>query len=344
MNVSMPTAKYGDPAAMRMFIRRVVPALEAAPGVTGAAASMALPPFVNVVAPYLVADGPDLPLAKRPFAAWTGISPPYFKTMGIPLVAGRLFTDADDERAPLVVVVSETLARQAWPNQSAIGKRMLVGRFPNVAEVVGVVGDVRNSGLAQPAQPQTYTPYAQRPWPTMSLVVRAAAANPLAVVNSVRAAVWSVDRDMPVTQVETLAGALTGSVSTERLTTALLTLFALVALVIAATGLYGVVAQTVEQRTREVGIRVALGADAGSVLATVAAGALRLVAAGMAIGLVGSLAAMRVARSVLAGVSASEPLTYAAVVVVFLAAAAAASIVPVRRALAVDPVVALRAE
>jgi predicted permease len=344
MTVSLPTARYGDPGTMRAFIRRIVPALEAAPGVAGAAASMSLPPFVTVVAPYLIADGPDLPLAKRPFAAWTGISPSYFRTMGIPLIAGRAFTDRDDDRAPLVVVVSDSLARHAWPNASALGKRILVGRFPGVAEVVGVVADVKNAGLAQPAQPQCYTPYAQRPWPTMSLVARAAGGDPRALVSSLRTAVWSVDRDLPVTQVETLADSLSGSVSTTRLTASILTLFAAAALLIAATGLYGVLAQTVQQRTREVGIRVALGADARSVLAVVAGEGLRLVVGGMAIGLAAAAIAGRTAESMIVGVSPLDPLTYGVVVIVFLMTAAAASILPVRRALGVDPIVALRAE
>jgi len=344
MSVSLPTANYGEAGAMRMFMRRLIPAVEAAPGVAAAASSMSLPPFVDVVAPYLIADGPSLPFAQRPFAAWTGISPSYFKTMGIPLIAGRQFTDADDERAPLVVMVSETLARHAWPNQPPVGKRILVGRFPTFAEVVGVVGDVKNAGLGQPSQPQTYTPYPQRPWPTMRLVVRAEGVDPLAVVNSVRAAVWSVDRDLPVTQIETIAESLVGSVSTARFTAALLSVFAFAALVIAATGLYGVVAHSVQQRTREVGIRVALGADARSVFAVVAADGLRRVGAGMIVGLVAAAIAVRGLRSVVVEVSPFDPLTYAGVITVFVMTAAAAAVQPVRRALRVDPIVALRTE
>jgi predicted lysophospholipase L1 biosynthesis ABC-type transport system permease subunit len=221
---------------------------------------------------------------------------------------------------------------------------MLIGRFPGFAEVVGVVGDVKNSGLAQPPQPQAYTPYAQRPWPTMAIVVRASAGDPLALVNSVRAAVWSIDRDMPITQVETLAESLSGSIATARVTAVLLAVFSAMALVIAAAGLYGVIAHTVERRTREVGIRIALGADARSLLALVVAEGLRLVAAGMAIGLVAAAIGGRALRTLLVGITPADPLTYALVVALFAATACAALIVPARRALRVDPLTALRAE
>jgi predicted permease len=344
MRISLPTAKYADPASMRAFITRVVPAIEAIPGVTRASASMMLPPFVTIEAPYQTSDGPQRPIAERPFAAWTGITPAYFATMGIPLRAGRAFTAADDERAPLVVVISEGLARRAWPTESPIGKRILVGRFPAFAEVVGVVADVRNAGLAQPPEPQAYTPYVQRPWPTMGLVVRAAGGDPLALVPSVRTAVWSVDRDQPITEVTTLQSSLSDSLATARFTTTLLIVFAAMALVMSAAGLYGVIAYTVEQRTREVGIRVALGADARAVLAMVVGQGLRLVAVGMGTGLVAAMAAARVMRSVVVDISPADPLSYAGAIVVFALTALAATLVPARRALRVDPLIALRAD
>ena len=344
MRISLPTTKYGTPASMRAFINRVVPSIEAIPGVMRASASMMLPPLVTIEAPYQTADGPQRPLAERPFTAWTGITPSYFATMGIPLLAGRALTAADDERAPLVVVISEGLARRAWPTESAIGKRMLVGRFPGFAEVVGVVGDVRNTGLAQPPEPQAYTPYVQRPWPTMGLVVRAAGGDPLALVPSVRAAVWSVDRDQPITEVATLQSSLSDSLATARFTTTLLIAFATMALVMSAAGLYGVIAYTVEQRTREVGIRVALGADARAVLAMVVGQGLRLVAVGMGIGLIAAMATARVMQSVVVDISPADPVSYAAAIAVFALTALAATLVPARRALSVDPLVALRTD
>jgi putative ABC transport system permease protein len=344
MRISLPTVKYADQAAMRAFVDRVVPAIESVPGVASASASMLLPPFVSIVAPYQTADGPQRPIAERPFAAWTGITPAYFATMGMPILAGRAFTAADDERAPLVTVISEGLARRAWPTASAIGKRILIGRFSGFAEVVGVVGDVKNAGLAQPPQPQAYTPYAQRPWSTMGLVVRAAAGDPLALVPSIRAAVLSVDRDQPITEVTTLESSLSGSLATARFTTILLLVFATMALVMAAAGLYGVIAYTVERRTREVGIRVALGADARSVLTMVVAQGLRLVAAGMAIGLVLAMLCAGVMRSLAFDIAPADPVSYAGAIVLFAVTALAATFVPARRALRVDPIVALRAD
>jgi putative ABC transport system permease protein len=244
----------------------------------------------------------------------------------------------------LRAIVSAGLARRAWPTESAIGKRILIGRFPGFAEVVGVVGDVRNAGLAQAPEPQTYTPYVQRPWPTIGLVVRAANGEPLALVPSIRAAVWSIDRDQPITEVATLQSSLSDSIATARFTTSLLIAFAAMALLMSAAGLYGVIAYTVEQRTREVGIRMALGADVRSVLSMVVGQGLRLVAAGMAIGLVAAMAAARLIHSVVFGVSATDPLSYAGAMLVFAFTALAATLVPARRALRVDPLVALRAD
>jgi putative ABC transport system permease protein len=264
--------------------------------------------------------------------------------MQIPMLDGRALSAADDETAPLVVVISQSLARRAWPNESPIGKKMLVGRFPGFAEVVGVAGDVKNNGLAQPPSPEMYTPYAQRPWPAMRLVLRSAAGDPLGLTNAARAALTSIDRDQPITQVETLESSLAGSVATVRVTTALLTAFAVIALVMAAAGLYGAIAFTVERRTQEVGIRVALGADAWSVLRLVAGEGLRLAGIGMGLGLVAAVAASRALESVLFDVSPVDPLTYAVVLVAYSAAALAAVTVPARRALRVDPLIALRAE
>jgi putative ABC transport system permease protein len=342
LRVSLPTSTYADPAAMRAFMARLIPRLEATPGVSHAAASMALPPAVTTMAPYVAADQPMVPIGGRPVGQWSAITPRYFETLGIPLVSGRVFTDRDNEQSPLVVVISQGLARRVWPDGSALGRKLLVGRFPGFAEVVGVVGDVRNNGLAREPMVEMYTPYSQRPWPAMQFALRAAAADPLALANGVRAAVLAVDRDLPVTRVETMDAALSDSVATERLMTGLLLAFAIVALVMAAAGLYGVIAYTVTQRTQEIGVRVALGAEPRSVVRLVAAEGLRLTAAGMAAGTLAAVVVSRAMRSVLFEVSPADPVTYTAVLLLFAATACAALVVPARRALRVDPITALR--
>ena len=342
--VSLPTSTYADPAAMRSFIARLMPKLDATSGVARAAASMALPPAITTMAPYVTGDQPLVAIGERPVGQWSAITPDYFATMGIPIVAGRAIGAADTERSPLVVVISRGLARRAWPNASPIGRKILVGRFPGFAEVIGIAGDVKNNGVAREPMVEMYTPYPQRPWPAMQFAVRSAGGDPLALVNAVRAAVQDVDRELPITRVETMDAALAESISTERLMTWLLFAFAAVALVMAAAGLYGVIAYTVAQRTQEIGVRMALGADPLAVVRLVAAEGLRLTAAGMVAGTVAAVLVSRAMRGMLFDVSPADPITYAAVLMLFAATACAALIVPARRALSVDPLTALRAE
>jgi predicted permease len=344
LRVSLPTSTYADPAVMRSFMARLMPRLESAPGVARAAASMALPPTITTMAPYVAGDQPMSAIGERPTAQWSAITSGYFATMGIPLVTGRVFTAADTERSPLVVVISQGLARRVWRDASPIGKKLLVGRFPGFAEVVGVAGDVKNNGLAREPMLAMYTPYAQRPWPVMQFALRAAGGDPMALVTSVRAAVLAVDRDLPITGVETMDAALSESVATERLMTGLLVAFAAVALVMAAAGLYGVIAYTVARRTQEIGVRMALGAQPRSVVRLVASEGLRMTAAGMTVGTVAAAGVSRAMRSVLFDVSPADPVTYAAVLVLFAATACAALVVPARRALGVDPLTALRTD
>jgi putative ABC transport system permease protein len=344
MRVSLPTSHYPDPATMRSFVARLIPRLESLPGIAGAAGTMALPPTIVTMAPYVAGDQQMVPIGERPVGQWSGVTPGYFGTMGIPLSAGRLFTERDDENAPLVVIVSQNLARRVWPNESPIGKKLLVGRFPGFAEVVGVAGDVKNNGLANQPLLAMYTPYAQRPWPAMQFAIRMQSGDPMTAANAVRAAVLEIDPDLPITRVQTMDAALSDSIATARLMTALLVAFAAVALVMAAAGLYGVISYTVAQRTQEIGVRVALGAEPRAVVRLIAIDGLRLTGIGMAIGTIAALAVGRALRSVLFAVSPADPATYAAVLAIFAATACAALVVPARRALAVDPLTALRAE
>jgi putative ABC transport system permease protein len=305
---------------------------------------MALPPTITTMAPYLVGNRPAVGIGERPVGQWSAVTSRYFSTLGVPLVAGRGFTDRDDEAAPLVVVVSAALARREWPRESAIGKKLLVGRFPGFAEVVGIAGDVKNNGLARDSTMAMYTPYAQRPWPVMHFAVRTASSDPLVVLNGVRAAVAEVDRDLPITRVATMDATLSDSIAAERIMAWLLVAFAAVALVMAAAGLYGVIAYGVTQRTREIGVRVALGAAPRSVMRLVAAEGMRLTVVGMAIGTAAAIGVARAVRSVLFDVSPVDPITYVLVLVIFGVTACAALVLPARRALAIDPLTALRAE
>jgi predicted permease len=194
MRLSLPTPKYSEPAAMRSLADRLVNRLNAAAGVGAAAVAASVPPDVTTMAPYIQGDAPLVGIGERPVGQWTAISPSYFATLGVSLLSGRPLSERDDERAPLVVVVSKGLADRAWPGQSAIGKKLLVGRFPGFADVVGVVGDVKNAGLMAAPLPEMYTPYAQRPWPSFGLVVRTERG--LQIVNQVRTVLAEIDPDL----------------------------------------------------------------------------------------------------------------------------------------------------
>jgi len=203
---------------------------------------------------------------------------------------------------------------------------------------------VKNNGLAREPLVAMYTPYAQRPWPAMQFAIRTAGPDPMALASVARAAFRGVDRDLPLTRMDTMDAALAGSVATERLTTALLIAFALVALVMAAAGVYGVIACSVAQRTQEIGVRMALGADAGAVLRLVAREGVRFTAAGMIAGTAMAAAIGRAMRTLLFDLSPADPVTYAAVLAMFAVVACAALVVPARRALRIDPIAALRVE
>jgi len=342
MRLSLPTPKYLDPATMRSFASRLIDRLNASAGIDGAALAASVPPEVTTMAPYIQGDAPRVGIGERPVGQWTAITPSYFATMGIPVLAGRPLAETDDEHAPLAVVVSRGLADRAWPGQSAIGKKLLVGRFPGFADVIGVVGDVKNAGPSAAPFPEMYTPYAQRPWPSFGLAVRSAAG--LQIVNEVRAAVASLDPDLPVTQVQTVDAAFSDSIATTRLIAALLTMFAVIAVAMAAAGLYGVIAYAVERRRREIGVRMALGAAPRAVVIMVAREMLPLTAIGLTAGMLGAAVTSGLIRSQLFEVSALDLTTYALVSAAFVFVAALACIVLARRALSFDPLVALRAE
>jgi hypothetical protein len=265
--------------------------------------------------------------------------------MGIPMVEGRDLSDDDVEGAPPVAVLSRATAEMLFPGQSPLGREVAMdvgGAEALVVQVVGVAADHRTYSLASATRPTIFLPYAQLPEARMSLTV--AASDPMAVARPLQARIWEMDRDILLTQVRTMEDIVVGSISDTRSVTTMLGLFALVAIVLAALGLYGVLAFFVSRRTREIGIRVALGATAAQVLRLVVARGLALAGAGAVLGAVGSVWAARAVRTMLFETSVTDPTAVAGVVGFFLVVSLAACALPAWRALRVDPAEAFRAE
>jgi putative ABC transport system permease protein len=277
----------------------------------------------------------------------TPISANYFEVMGMRLLKGRVFTAADTAEAPRVAVVNETLARRIWPGEDPIGKRLTPGTPKSQnpwCEVVGVVADVKLEGLERDTPMQVYLPLLQRPGsPTLWLVVRTAG-DPLRAVTTVERTIHAVEKDLPVFSVRSMNQLLGSSLATRRLTLVLLAGFAGLALLLAAVGVYGVTAYTVKQRMRELGIRMALGAQAGDALKLVLLQGLKLAFAGVVIGLTAAFSLTRWMKSLLFEVRPTDPMTFAVIALLLIAVALLACWIPARRAAKVDPMVALRCE
>jgi putative ABC transport system permease protein len=344
MNVSLPTVKYADAQKQVAFFDDLSRRVSALPGVRSAAISAALPLLPKRITPVLPEGQPEVPLAERPFIIIEAISPAWFKTMRVPLHAGREFTDADKAGAPNVVIVNQALARRYWPNENPIGKHIVLGRQPT-SEVVGVATDVKNRGLALDAQVQLYFPFSQLPWGNMNLLVRTAA-NPNTMVSAVRAQVAAIDSDQPVTNIQTVDEIVDGSRAQPRFILLLLSVFSAAALVLAIIGIYGVLAYSVAQRRQELGIRMALGAEKADILRMVVSHGFSLTVTGIAIGLIAALAMSWMMASMLSGllykISARDLTTFVLAPVAFLVISLLASYLPARRATQVDPNEALR--
>jgi putative ABC transport system permease protein len=293
--------------------------------------------------PALLQGQPAIPLGQRPVFSIQTFTPGYVETLHVPLLRGRAFEEHDGAQDRRVALVNDALRKRYWPAEDPIGKRIWLGRQADPVEVVGVLGDVRNVNLAADPLPEIYLPYAQLPWAFMNLIVRTEG-DPQAFASAVRGRIAAVDRDQPITRVRSMDEVLDAAAAQPRFTTSLLGALAGLALLLAMAGVYGTVARSVADRTAEVGIRVALGAEPGDILALMLRRGLAIVLAGVALGLAASLALTRLLTSQLYHVSTTDPLAFAAGAAVFVVVAVAASYLPARAAMRVDPVVALRAE
>jgi predicted permease len=343
LGITLPAARYPDAARRVSFFNELLRQVRALPGVRGAAGTTALP--VNAVrfSMALPEGQPVVPLAERPIFNIQQVTPGYAATMRIPIRYGREFTDGDDAKAPRLAMVNEALARRYWPKENPVGKHILLGRQPGPSEIVGVLGDVENLAVGTDPQAEIYVPFAQIPWATQNLVVRTAG-DPRSLTAAVRARVLALDRDQPVTGVRSRDELLEAGAAQPRFTTWLLGGLAATALLLSMVGIYGVIAYSVAERTVEMGIRIALGADGRDILRMVLGHGLALAGTGIAIGLGAAFALTRLMSALLYRVSVTDPLTFIAGPALFAAVALGASYLPARRAMRVDPATALRAE
>ena len=326
------------------FLDRLSGRLAALPGVRSIGAVNNLPlTGLGVGATFAVDGRPAPPPEQRPIGLVRGVTPDYFRTMAIPLVSGRFFAESDTAQAPSRIIVNQTLARRFWPRANPIGGCLVLDPSGRIAEIVGVVGDVKPERLDGDDWPTIYSPYPQTNFNIMVMVVRTAVP-PEALASSVERAVHQSDPDQPVADMRSMDAVVDRAVSTARFHTLVLAVFAQIAFLLAATGIYGVVAYDVSQRTPEIGIRISLGAQPGDVLRLILGQCARLAALGIALGLAAALALTRLMESMLFGVKPTDTRTFAVVSLLLGAVALAAGYLPSRRAMALQPAAALRHE
>jgi len=347
MDIALPQPDfYGEPRRTH-FCQDVAERVGSVPGVRTASAVSHLPIVGGAAGRGFVIEGrPDPTAAENPSARYSLACPGFFQTMGIPLLRGRDFSFRDNLTAPNVVIVSETMMRRYWPNEDPVGRHIKFGNPRSTSPwltIVGVARDVHLFGLDSEFRPHMYRPYSQAAWPGMTIVARTAG-DPAAFTAAIRNAAGEIDREQPVSHILTMEQAVSESLSFRRFPMLLLATFALVALALAAIGIYGVMAYTVTERTREIGIRMALGASARDVVRSVVLRSMAPVVIGVAAGLVGAALLTRLLTNLLYGVSPTDPAVLGGVSALLMLVALAASLVPARKASRVDPIVALRYE
>ena len=341
--INLPTAKYREPYQQMQFVNRLLDGLGSLPDVHQAAISAGLP-FAGVSDAGIMIYGRSGGTPQTGTTAnYYRVTPLYLQAMGIPLIRGRFFTERDLSTGPPVVVINETMAKRFFANEDPIGKRLDISGPTYLREIVGVVGDVKQAGPKASIPPQVYEPFFQKPSNSFNVVVRGLG-DPMHLAEAVRRQVLAIDKDQPVSNIRTMEEIVARSVTQDRFSVFLLGLFAFLALVLAAVGIYGVMAYSVTQRTHEIGIRMALGAHPRGILKLVLGQSLRVVLLGVGIGLAATLVLTRLMASLLYEVNATDPVTFVAVSAVLLGVALTAAFVPARRASKVDPMVALRYE
>jgi len=351
MEMDLRTQQYSKDPAVLNFWQQVLDRVRALPGVESAATGTVVPLTGNHSRTDITIEGMALPKpGNYPHPDYHMVSPGFISTLGIPLLRGRTFADTDSQGAPLVGMVNARLAQQYWPNDDPIGKRFMFGhpdptgkKPPKWITVVGVVGDTKLYGLANPSRLEIYISSLQYPGSDMNLVVKSRI-DPASLISAIRAAVASIDKDQPIFAISTMNQLVSDSLGTRRITLVLLGLFSALALVLAAIGIYGVISYSVAQRTHEIGIRMALGAQHKDVLRMILRQGAKFALAGVAIGVVVSLGLTQLMSSLLFSVSAADPLTFVGVAILLVLVAMLACYIPARRAIRVDPMVALRYE
>jgi putative ABC transport system permease protein len=346
LRIQLPASKYGQNPQRIAFFKQLSDRVQSLPGVSSVGAVSFLPFAGGGAATSILIDGrPEPPPGQRLTGDVRVVDGGYFETMGIPLLQGRSFTERELTQASHVVVINEAMARDFFPGEDPIGKRVTINmqneNVPN--EIIGVVRDVRHAALETPARAMTYWPYPELAYSGMTLVVRAET-EPLALAETLRQQVLALDSDQPIADVSTMNQLLADSTSRARFSTMLLVVFAGVALVLAAVGIFGVMSYGVSERTHEIGLRMALGAQPSDVRSMIVRQGMVLTLIGIVTGLTAAFGLTRVMISLLYGVSATDPLTFAVISIVLVFVALSACYLPARRATKVDPMIAIRYE
>ncbi len=343
----LPATKYKEGPQVVAFYKELLSKTESLPGVVSAGAIDTLPLDVggNVLGFAIEGRPPQQPGDDTPDAEHRVVSTDYFHTMGIPLLRGRLFEEQDGPNAPQSIVINETMAKRYFPAEDPIGKRINLGDPQSTPwlTIVGIVRDTRHEALSEEPYSQMYAVHTQAPRRSLGLVVRTSG-DPMSLVSAIRSRIADMDRDLPLSNMRTMDQILSESIQRPRFNMLLITIFAVVAMVLASVGIYGVISYSVSQRTHEIGVRIALGAQPRDIFKMVVGQGLKLAITGVGAGLVAAFALTRVMVSLLYGVQATDPLTFAAISAVLTSIVIMASYIPARRATKVDPMVSLRYE